>query len=154
MSLLFAVQGSIFRVVVFFVHMCKMILWIYLHHDSSPSTGYAVQQLQWDTFAIGAPRYQHLGSVFIYMNNSTTSEWSQVAAFTADKVTEGCMSGRAKGWRSNGLQIVKIFLGMDGKGATSLIFGKTFMKRTSENSLQSSTYAICLLRLGRTSGRC
>ncbi|XP_040211787.1 integrin alpha-M-like [Rana temporaria] len=48
--------------------------------------GYAVQQLQWDTFAIGAPRYQHLGSVFIYMNNPTTSEWSQVAAFTADKI--------------------------------------------------------------------
>ncbi|CAI9601190.1 unnamed protein product, partial [Staurois parvus] len=48
--------------------------------------GYAVQQVQWDTLAIGAPRYQHLGSVFIYKNNPTTSEWSQVAAFTADKI--------------------------------------------------------------------
>ncbi|XP_077305923.1 integrin alpha-M-like [Lithobates pipiens] len=48
--------------------------------------GYAVQQLQWDTLAIGAPRYQHLGSVFIYKNNPTTSGWSQVAGFTADKI--------------------------------------------------------------------
>ncbi|XP_018431204.1 PREDICTED: integrin alpha-D-like, partial [Nanorana parkeri] len=48
--------------------------------------GYAVQQVQWDTLAIGAPRYQHLGSVFIYKKNPETSEWSQVAAFTADKI--------------------------------------------------------------------
>lgn len=48
--------------------------------------GYAVQQLQWDTLAIGAPRYQHLGSVFIYKNNPTTLGWSQVAAFNADKI--------------------------------------------------------------------
>ncbi|XP_068100173.1 integrin alpha-M-like [Hyperolius riggenbachi] len=48
--------------------------------------GYAVQQLQWDIVAIGAPRHQHLGSVFIYRRDPGTSQWSQAAVFTADKI--------------------------------------------------------------------
>ncbi|KAM9305073.1 integrin alpha-M [Gastrophryne carolinensis] len=48
--------------------------------------GYAVQRLQWNLLAIGAPRYQHLGSVFIYSKDPGTSAWRQAATVTADKI--------------------------------------------------------------------
>ncbi|XP_075034841.1 integrin alpha-M-like isoform X2 [Mixophyes fleayi] len=48
--------------------------------------GYAVQQVEGDLVAVGAPRYQHVGSVFIYRRDTSSSLWSRAAEVRGDKI--------------------------------------------------------------------
>ncbi|XP_044129507.1 integrin alpha-M-like, partial [Bufo gargarizans] len=48
--------------------------------------GYAMQQMNQDLIAIGAPRFQHLGRVLIYRRNPKTTVWSQVATVTGKQI--------------------------------------------------------------------
>ncbi|XP_063791533.1 integrin alpha-M-like [Pseudophryne corroboree] len=48
--------------------------------------GYAVQHVRPDLVAIGAPRYQHHGSVFLYSRDRNTFLWSHAADVRVDKI--------------------------------------------------------------------
>ncbi|XP_075140945.1 integrin alpha-M-like [Leptodactylus fuscus] len=48
--------------------------------------GYAIQQVNQDLIAIGAPRFQHLGRVFIYRRNPNPVHWSPVASVTGEQI--------------------------------------------------------------------
>ncbi|XP_041432339.1 integrin alpha-M isoform X2 [Xenopus laevis] len=48
--------------------------------------GYAVHQLSSDLIAIGAPRYQHTGSVLVYQKDRYSSDWNQRAVIRGEKI--------------------------------------------------------------------
>ncbi|XP_031749690.1 integrin alpha-D [Xenopus tropicalis] len=48
--------------------------------------GYAVHQLSAKLIAIGAPRYQHTGSVLIYQKDLYSSNWNQRAVIRGEKI--------------------------------------------------------------------
>ncbi|XP_066433279.1 integrin alpha-M-like [Eleutherodactylus coqui] len=48
--------------------------------------GYAMQQVNWDLIAIGAPRFHHLGRVLIYRRNPNSVLWSQVATVVGEQI--------------------------------------------------------------------
>ncbi|XP_075687769.1 integrin alpha-D-like [Rhinoderma darwinii] len=48
--------------------------------------GYAMQQVNQDVIAIGAPRFRHFGRVLIYRRTPNTVLWSQVATVTGEKI--------------------------------------------------------------------
>ncbi|KAG9464555.1 hypothetical protein GDO78_019758 [Eleutherodactylus coqui] len=48
--------------------------------------GYAMQQVNWDLIAIGAPRFLHLGRVLIYRRNPNSVLWSQVATVVGEQI--------------------------------------------------------------------
>ncbi|OCT64590.1 hypothetical protein XELAEV_18045689mg [Xenopus laevis] len=48
--------------------------------------GYSVHQLSPNLIAIGAPRYQHTGSVLIYEKDLHSSKWNQRAVISGEKI--------------------------------------------------------------------
>ncbi|XP_077129778.1 integrin alpha-M-like [Ranitomeya variabilis] len=48
--------------------------------------GYALQLVNRDLIAIGAPRFQHLGRVLLYRRNPNTLSWHQVATTTGEQI--------------------------------------------------------------------
>ncbi|XP_056407946.1 integrin alpha-M-like [Hyla sarda] len=48
--------------------------------------GYSLLQIQSDIIAMGAPRYQHTGRVFIFQRDPRSSQWSPVGQATSEQI--------------------------------------------------------------------